>query len=29
MTVTTLDPRTALIIIDLQKGITAHPGPIQ
>jgi len=26
MTITTLDPKTALIIIDLQKGITAHPG---
>jgi nicotinamidase-related amidase len=29
MTVTTLDPKTALIVIDLQKGIvslpTAHP----
>jgi nicotinamidase-related amidase len=26
MTITALDPKTALIIIDLQKGITAHPG---
>jgi nicotinamidase-related amidase len=30
MPVTTLDPRTALIVVDLQKGIvglpTAHPG---
>lgn len=26
MTITTLDPKTALIVIDLQKGITAHPG---
>ncbi|PKU22997.1 isochorismatase family protein [Telmatospirillum siberiense] len=25
MTITTLDPKTALIVIDLQKGITAHP----
>jgi len=26
MTVTTLDSKTALIIIDLQKGIVSHPG---
>lgn len=26
MTLTTLDPNTALIIIDLQKGIIAHPA---
>jgi len=26
MTITTFDPKIALIIIDLQKGITAHPG---
>ena len=26
MTVTTLDSRTALIIVDLQKGILSHPG---
>ena len=25
MTVTTLDPNTALIVIDLQKGIVAYP----
>jgi nicotinamidase-related amidase len=25
MTVSTLDPRTALVVIDLQKGIVAHP----
>jgi len=25
MTVTTLDPKTALIVIDLQKGIVAYP----
>ena len=25
MTVTTLDPNTALIVIDLQKGIVALP----
>ena len=25
MTVTTLDPKTALVIIDLQKGIVARP----
>jgi nicotinamidase-related amidase len=25
MTVTTLDPKTALIVIDLQKGIVALP----
>jgi nicotinamidase-related amidase len=25
MTVTTLDPKTALIVIDLQKGVIAHP----
>ena len=25
MAITVLDPKTALIIIDLQKGITAHP----
>jgi hypothetical protein len=30
MTITTLDPKTALVLIDLQKGIvgmpTVHPG---
>ncbi len=26
MTVTTLDPRTALIVVDLQKGIVGLPG---
>jgi nicotinamidase-related amidase len=26
MTITTLDPKTALIVIDLQKGIIAHPA---
>jgi len=26
MALTTLDPRTALVVIDLQKGITAMPG---
>ncbi|MEU6442120.1 isochorismatase family protein [Streptomyces sp. NPDC047046] len=26
MTATTLDPRTALIVVDLQKGIAAMPG---
>lgn len=25
MAITTLDPKTALIVIDLQKGIVAHP----
>ena len=25
MAVTTLDPKTALIVIDLQKGIVAYP----
>jgi hypothetical protein len=25
MPVTTLDPKTALIVIDLQKGIVAYP----
>ena len=25
MSVTTLDPRTALVVIDLQKGLTAYP----
>jgi nicotinamidase-related amidase len=25
MTVTAIDPRTALVVIDLQKGITAYP----
>ena len=25
MTVTTLDPKTALIVVDLQKGIVARP----
>ncbi len=25
MTVTALDPKTALIVIDLQKGIVAYP----
>jgi nicotinamidase-related amidase len=27
MTVTTLDPRTALIVIDLQQGIVPRPAP--
>ena len=26
MTVTTLDPKTALIVVDLQKGIAQMPG---
>ncbi len=26
MTITTLDPKTALIVVDLQKGIAALPG---
>jgi nicotinamidase-related amidase len=26
MTVTALDPRTALVVIDLQKGIAGHPA---
>jgi hypothetical protein len=26
MTVTTLDPKTALVIIDLQKGIVSLPA---
>ena len=26
MALTTLDPRPALVVIDLQKGITAIPG---
>src|SRR6201985_3313474 len=25
MTVTTLDPKTALVVIDLQKGLAGHP----
>ncbi len=28
MTITTLDPKTALIVVDLQKGIVAIPGII-
>ena|GEM_PF-5281064 len=26
MALTTLDPNTALIVIDLQKGITGYPS---
>jgi nicotinamidase-related amidase len=26
MTVTTLDPKTALIVVDLQRGIVAYPA---
>jgi nicotinamidase-related amidase len=26
MTITTLDPKTALVVIDLQKGIISVPG---
>jgi nicotinamidase-related amidase len=28
MALTTLDPKTALIVVDLQKGIVGMPGPV-